>query len=309
MQTLLSPQPTASTETALPAVLSPKGWDQIEDQTEVERVLDHLRATKRYDVYQCAELYELAYPGYQGDLDYYLDKAKTGRALYLGVGAGRIFAPLAQENPEAIGVELSPQMLDLLRGRHPQIAAEQVLRADAVTMELPEARFDTVVAPYSFLQVVEEPKLPQLLENVRRWLRPGGSFYTDTFSPYLIPFAKKGLEANVRRIGADTRIAVYILYDHLRQSMTEMALVCHKGEEKLLEMPLHYYFPHEIAAAFHAAGFDSVRITGGYQGEPFDPSENEVTVYEARRAEEATIPQVAADGNGRRVASPRSTKA
>lgn len=304
MKTLLHSGPSAQS-----VVLSPKGWDQIEDQREVQQVLSHIRATARYDVYQCAELYELAYPGYQGDLDYYLDRGRVGHVLYLGVGTGRIFSRLARENPQALGIDNSPQMLALLRRRHPHIAAEQVWQADAVTAELPEVQFDAVLAPYSFLQVVEEERLPRLLENVRRWLRPGGRFFTDTFSPYIIPFGKKGLEASVRRIGTDTRIAIYVLYDHLRQSMTEMALVSERGEEKLLEMHLAYYFPHELQAAFQKAGFDGIRIVGGYHGEPFDPSENEVIVYEARRPEDARLSRPAPPGNGRLASPSRSSGA
>ena len=285
---------------------SPKRWDQIEDPVEVRRILGRIQATTRYDVYQCAELYELAYPGYEGDADYYLKKGGRGRVLYLGVGTGRIFSRLARENPEAIGIDNSPEMLGLLHRRHPQIAAKQAILADAVTAELPEAEFDSVLAPYSFLQVVEPEAVPRLLQNVRRWLKPGGRFYTDTFSPYLIPFLNRGLEANVRRIGTDTRIAIYVLYDHLRQSMQEMALVCRDGDERLLQMDLHYHFPHELLAALEGAGLDNVRVAGGYRGERFDPSQNEVIVYEARRPEGATAGVPARSGNGRHHPAPRS---
>jgi SAM-dependent methyltransferase len=303
-------------KTLLPAELrapvagqSPKGWDQIEQPSEVHRVLDRIRAATRYDVYQCAELYESAYPGYEGDAEYYLEKGKDGRVLYLGVGTGRIFSRLAGRNPHAVGIDNSPEMLELLRRRHPEIAARQVLQADAATAELPQAQFDSVLAPYSFLQVVGEDALPRLLKNVHRWLKPGGRFHADTFSPYLIPFLKKGLEASIRVIGADTRIAIYVLYDHLKQSMQEMAFVCRGGEEKLLQMNLHYYFPRELLAALRTAGFDEVSIAGGYRGESFDPSENEVIVYEARRREDAKGQRQAPSGNGRCPAPSRPSEA
>lgn len=260
-----------------------RGWRQIEDRDEVDQTLERIGAMPCCDVYQCPDLYELAYPGYQGDLEYYLDKGREGKVLYVGLGTGRIFAPLARQNPEALGIESSPQMLDLFHRRHPDIAPGRLIQADAATADLPEDHFDAVLAPYSFLQVIAEEKLRKLLANVRRWLNPVGRFSTDTFSPYLVPFCKRGLEASIRCIGPDTRVAIYVLYDHLRQSMTEMALICSGGQERLLRMHLHYYFPHELRAACQAAGFDEVRIFGGYCGEPFDPCENEVIVYEAQR--------------------------
>lgn len=278
---------------------SPKGWEQIEDPTEVARVLEKIRSTTRYEVWHCAEQYEIAYPGYEGDKQYYLEKGREGRVLYLGVGTGRIFGEMARQNPGALGMDSSPEMIELLQRRHPHIKNNQVLLADAISAPLAENQFDTVVAPYSFLQVIEEKQLPQLLQNVQRWLKPEGRFNTDMFSSYIIPFRRKGLEASVRSINADTRIAIYVLYDHANQNMTEMAMIDGQGDEKILEMRLHYYFPHEVLTAMQKAGFESVSMAGGYNGEPFDPSENEVLVFDAQKARLPSGSPVG--GNGRRI--------
>lgn len=279
---------------------SPKGWEQIEDQEDVMRVLEKIKAATRFDVWHCAEQYELAYPGYEGDKQYYLEKGRDGRVLYLGTGTGRIFGEMAKQNPAAIGLDSSQEMIDLLQRRHPHIRNNQVLLADALDAPLAENQFDTVVAPYSFLQVIEEKQLPQLLQNVRRWLKPEGRFSTDMFSSYLIPFRRKGLETSVRSVSTDTRIAIYVLYDHANQNMTEMAMIDRQGDEKILEMHLHYYFPHEILTALQKAGFEKVSFAGGYSGEPFDPSENEVLVFEAQKA--AATGRSVSDGNGKRSA-------
>ncbi|HEX3147904.1 MAG TPA: hypothetical protein VHR66_07455 [Gemmataceae bacterium] len=123
-----------------------------------------------------------------------------------------------------------------------------------------------------------------MLDNVCRWLRPGGTFHTDTFSPYLIPFTNCGLEANERLFGDHTRVRIYIEYDHVRQHMTEFALVERPGQaDCVLEMDLHYLFPAQVHDLMAAAGFDPPSVRGGYDGECFDPSKNEILVYEARR--------------------------
>ena len=62
---------------------SPKEWDQIEDPEEVKLVLDRLRQATRFDVYSCAELYDLAYPGYRGDTGYYADRASRATPFTL----------------------------------------------------------------------------------------------------------------------------------------------------------------------------------------------------------------------------------
>jgi SAM-dependent methyltransferase len=271
---------------------SPADWDQIEDEREVSRVLAEIARATRLDVFRCAELYELAYPGYAGDSEFYVNQTRRGRVLYLGVGAGRIFSRIAQANPAAIGIEKSPEMLSLYRSRYPRQTEGRVMLADAAAAELPAESCDTVVAPYSFLQVIDAEALPHVLTNVHRWLRPGGRFLTDTFSTYLIPFRRAGLEANSRQVTEEVHVAIYVTYDHLRQRMREMALVSHNGDTQALEMSLHYYFPHELAEALRQAGFEEPTISGGYRGEPFDPATNVVTVYEARRPRVESKPLV-----------------
>lgn len=264
---------------------SPSEWEQLEDAEEVRGVLERIQTATRFDVYKCAAQYEMAYPGYKGDADFYVEKGKTGRVLYLGVGTGRIFNKMTEANENIIGLDNSPEMLELLRRRNPRIRKDQALLADATETPISQNAFDTVVAPYSFLQVVEQDKLMQLLQNIRQWLKPNGRFYTDTFSPYLIPFRKKGLETTIQSINEDARTAIYIyiLYDHIAQKMKEMALINNDGDERVLEMNLSYYFPHEIIALMKEAGFAEPNIYGGYNGEEFDPSENEVIVYEAQK--------------------------
>lgn len=264
---------------------SPAEWEQLEDAEEVRGVLGRIQVATRFDVYKCAEQYELAYPGYKGDADFYAEKGKDGRVLYLGVGTGRIFNKMAETNRNIVGIDNSPEMLELLRRRNPKIKEDQVLLADATDAPLSANSFDTIVAPYSFLQVVDQERLPHLLKNIKKWLKPGGRFYTDTFSPYLIPFRKKGLETTIQTVNEDTRTAIYIyiMYDHIAQKMKEMALINQAGEERVLEMDLSYYFPHELTAFMQEAGLEMPKIQGGYKGEQFEPSENEVIVYEAQK--------------------------
>lgn len=260
---------------------SPADWEQIEDQREVSQVLARLQNATRTAVYECPQLYELAYPGYPGDRDYYLSQTQAGRVLYLGVGTGRIFLPMAAQNPQASGVEYSPEMCRVLQSRQPQIA-DRLYECDAAETPVAAGSLDTVVAPYSFLQVAGRERMPELLARVHEWLKPGGRFLTDTFSPYAIPFRRPGLETSVRQIGAQTRVAIYVLYDHLAQRMRELALIEQQDEPaRVLDMPLEYYFPREVVDALGRAGFDPIDVQGGFDGQPFDPVASDVVVYQA----------------------------
>lgn len=263
---------------------SPANWDQIEGQQEVETTLKRIQSTPRFDVYKCAELYDLAYPGYQGDHDYYLEKGKEGRVLYLGVGTGRIFAPLAEMNPHAVGLDISPQMLSSLRQKNPSVREDQVLEADALSADLGEDQFDSVIAPYSFLQCFDKKDSAKLLANVWRMLKPGGKFHTDTFSPFLIPFRKKGLETSVRSVTKEMQITIYVIYNHNTQTMKEFAVISTSNEpDRVLEMDMHYHFPHEVTDALREAGFEGINVIGDFKDALFDSTEHEIVTYEAKK--------------------------
>ena len=260
-----------------------RDWDQIENEAEVSRVLRRIQIAKRFNVYQRVDLYERVYPGYPGDREFYAARGATGRVLYLGSGTGRIFGLIARQNPDAVGIDNSAEMMTVLRQRFADIPDHQLLLGDACRTELPTAHFDTVLAPYSFLQVVPSQDLPILLRNVQRSLRDGGKFIADVFSPYLIPFRRGGLEANVFEIAAEMRVGIYVCYDHLRQHMKEMALFDNNGDSTVLEMHLDYYFPRELSDKFLAAALAEPQIAGNYRGEPFDPINSDIMVIESTR--------------------------
>ncbi|HIH22620.1 TPA: class I SAM-dependent methyltransferase [Candidatus Micrarchaeota archaeon] len=256
---------------------------QIENQQQIAENLKNIQSAAMFNVFQCAEMYDLAYPGYEGDSDYYLEKGKAGDVLYLGVGTGRVFAPLARQNPKAVGVDSSSEMISLLWKKNPDING-QVLKADALSIDLGANKFDGVIAPYSFLQLFDKEDMGRLLTNVHKTLKLGGVFHTDTCSPFSFPFKKKGHEVSINAVSKGTRVAIYIIYDHIMQTMKELAVVSSGGEDKVLEMNLFYYFPHELSESLTNAGFVEVRITGDYKDEIFDPSEHEVVVFEARKS-------------------------
>ena len=256
-------------------------WEQLEFPHEIEQIVSQADCKIQGDIFRCAEMYNLAYPGYDGDRAFYLAKAKCGRVLYLGIGSGRIFADIARLNHAAVGIEKSSEMIDCFRLRHPGVIESQILLGDVLTADLGESLFDCVLGPYSFLQVLPNADVPVVLKKIKTALKVNGAFITDTFSPYLIPFRHSGPEVSTKSANPDFRISIYISYDHLKQEMREYAVFDDHGRKSVTEMCLHYYFPRELEAMIQDAGFKSCSISGGYCGEAFNPATNDVIVFEA----------------------------
>lgn len=257
-------------------------WGYLEDEVEIKRVLSDIENADHFEVYKNAQLYDLAYPGYKNDKEYYMQKGGSGDVLYLGIGTGRIFADLARKNHRAVGLDVSNEMMEVLISKYPNITKDQLILADALKANFEEGVFDSIIAPYSFLQCIgDEKNVLQLMTNVHRWLKPSGKFYTDIFSTYLIPFRKKGVECGQFILGKKTSVSIYITYNHIEQSMTENALFLTPNERsKVSRMDLHYFFPRELKSFFEKVGFNNVAIRGGYNSEPFSPQNNEIIVFE-----------------------------
>lgn len=96
-----------------------------------------------------------------------------GDVLEIAVGTGRNF-PYYPADVRLTGVDVSPAMLDVARRRAGELAHGVDLRVgDAQALDLPDARFDTVVATLALCSIPDDRRA---VAEARRVLRPGGRF-------------------------------------------------------------------------------------------------------------------------------------
>src|SRR5918997_6446372 len=148
--------------------------------TETERV-------RRY-YEQIAHRYD-EYVGYFerwfiGDGRQWVCRQAAGDVLELAIGTGRNL-PYYPADVQLTGVDLTPAMLELARQRAKRLGREVDLRlGDAQALDLPDARFDTVVATLALSSIPDDRRV---VAEARRVLRPGGRFIVLDFvgSPLL----------------------------------------------------------------------------------------------------------------------------
>ncbi|MGH2617082.1 MAG: class I SAM-dependent methyltransferase, partial [Thermomicrobiales bacterium] len=93
--------------------------------------------------------------------------------LEIGVGTGQNL-PYYPDDVRLTGVDLTPAMLDLARRRAAALGRAVDLRVgDAQALDLPDGRFDTVVAT---LMLSAVPDMRRAVAEARRVLRAGGRF-------------------------------------------------------------------------------------------------------------------------------------
>ncbi len=221
----------------------------------------------KYEIlYNHGHLYDIAYVGHEGDVQFYSDQAKSGRVLYLGVGTGRIFAAAVKMNLHVIGIDNSQSMVNVMLSRFPHVRSNQVIMDDVFSVELPPNSFDKIIAPFSFFTQFEKEKSIFLMQKLKDWLVPGGVLVTDFFSPFQNPISKN-VETKLRKLPKGVSVRTYYVYNHVEQKLFEYTLVKQKKEVVLLELKLNYFYPKEIREMAKDAGYIVDSLYGGFNKE------------------------------------------
>jgi SAM-dependent methyltransferase len=105
-------------------------------------------------------------------------EAQGARILDLGIGAGRTVAPLRALSQDYVGVDYVQEMVDHCRSQFPGV---QFQRVDARAMtEFTDASFDLVFFSCNGICMVDHEGRLAILKEVRRILRPKGTFVFST---------------------------------------------------------------------------------------------------------------------------------
>ncbi len=140
-----------------------------------------------------AILYDSDYANYdKDDIHFYVEEAvRCGKpVLELGCGTGRITIPIAYNDIEVVGVELSPDMLEIARQKvaelPPEIAGRiSLVQGNMCDFEL-DRKFDLVIIPFRvFICLLTTLEQKQALLNVHRHLNVGGRLILNFFDPDL----------------------------------------------------------------------------------------------------------------------------
>jgi ubiquinone/menaquinone biosynthesis C-methylase UbiE len=128
----------------------------------------------------------------------------SGRVLEVAIGTGRNL-PFYARGIQLTGVDFSPAMLDIARGRAAELAIDVTLIvADAQHLPLADDRFNTVVCTLALSSI---PDTAAAINEMRRVLRPGGHLLVvgHVASPYRV------VRAGQRRL---ERLSIRLAGDH-----------------------------------------------------------------------------------------------
>lgn len=200
-----------------------------------------------------------------------------GPVLDLGCGAGRHLAVLRRSNPQAFGLDLSPE---LLRSA-PAELRPWLLRGDMRALPLRAASLAGICMWFTPFGYFDEAQNRALLRRLGRLLRPGGVLVLDFLNAgqlrnTLVPedeIVRAGIRVVSRRAIEGQRIVK-------RMELTRLDT----GATRQVTESVRLYEPAELRAMAAEAGLAAVREAGDYDGRPFGPDTPRWIGFLARNA-------------------------
>ena len=258
--------------------------------------------------YLLAQHYDAQHAGITTDVDFYrhLVRRLGGPVLELGCGTGRICLPLAEAGHAITALDASEPMLALALDKRHALAADlevEFVAADMCDFTLGQ-RFATIIIGFNTLgHLHQRLDVERCFATVADHLEPGGSFVLAMFNPNLQLLTRKpDVPREISRYpdpdsGAEVVVTEHSAYDRASQ-VTTSHWAFHSGGQVLeAQLRLRMFFPQELEALLHYAGFEVREKFGDFDGSAFS-SESRHQIFVARLAHQASN-----DGAGKHAQS------
>ncbi len=210
------------------------------------------------------------------DLPFYLGLAREAAALGHGVlelacGTGRIALPIASEAIPVVGLDRSPAMLDIAKGKTGGAGNPRWVEADMTDFHLNE-RFGLVIIAFrSFMHLITVAEQEACLRLAKEHLVKGGRLSLNVINPEILPFA--GQSTTLRRARYGHTSSQSAPQDGEPSRISRI----HRGQR------LRYVLREEMEHLLALTGFDLEAFYGWFDGKPFLEDSSEL-VCVARNA-------------------------
>lgn len=176
---------------------------------------------------------------------------RSGLVVELGCGTGITTELLTQAGYDVLGIDVSPDMLDIARRRAP---AARFLRASLWDAELPTCTAVTAlgeVVNYMADERAGEERLQELVGRIHAALAPGGLFLFDFATP------GRGTGSVDVREGDGWRIESVAVEDPATRTLERRMTIEMGGERREEVHRLHLYDPDFVLKCLEGPGFSS----------------------------------------------------
>jgi SAM-dependent methyltransferase len=203
------------------------------------------------------------------------------RALELAVGSGRVAVPLSQAGVRVTGIDISDDMIRLLRAK-PGGNEIKLIEGDFADVDVDE-EFPLIYLPFNTLFALpDQERQIECFRNVARALESGGRFVLDTFVPDVKRYDHTGVRMGVSSISS-TQAHAYELSIHDPVAQTTISHHVRRfddGSTVVLPVNIRYAWPSEMDLMARLAGLELEARWGWYDRRSFTAQSGQhVSVY------------------------------
>ena len=211
------------------------------------------------------------------------DLAGAGPALELAIGTGRIALPLAARGVRVDGIDISPAMVEQLRGK---AGGEplSVTVGDFADVGVPGSYPLIYVVWNSLFNLLTQGDQVRCFQNVAKHLTAAGSFVIEAYAPSFLHRLRDDQYVEAESIEVDEVRLDVLRHDAAAQMLEESHVSLTPNGVRLVPVVQHYAWPSELDLMAQIAGLELSARWGGWSGEPFESSSTmHVSVYGPRR--------------------------
>jgi len=193
------------------------------------------------------------------------DLARSGTALELGIGTGRLALPLSRRGIRVHGIELSPAMAARLQAE-PEAEAIGVTIGDFATATASGTFGLAYLVRNTIMNLTTQDAQVKCFRNAAGHLEPGGCFVIEVIVPELqrLPPGEtvRAFTVTPRHLGFDE-------YDIVAQGVISHHYWVDNGELETFSAPFRYVWPSELDLMARLAGMTLRERWSDWNREPF----------------------------------------
>ncbi|RRH90015.1 class I SAM-dependent methyltransferase [Mesorhizobium tamadayense] len=212
----------------------------------------------------------------------FLKQIAAGRdCLEFAVGTGRIALPLAATGLRVDGIELSPDMIEMLRAK-PGGSEIGVVKGDMTAVEMGR-RYGLVYLVFNSIgNVITQDGQVKCFENAARHLDEGGIFLLECRIPTAPKQADNGF-VEISHAGTGSVHIAACRYDPVTQVLDLSHIDIGNDTVRMVPLRLRLAYPPEFDLMARCAGLELDQRYGGWKREPFDARTwRHISIYRKR---------------------------
>jgi SAM-dependent methyltransferase len=226
-----------------------------------------------------------------GEIDFYLKEARKakGPVLEVGCGTGRILLPLMSAGIPISGIDISSEMLQILKLKAGFFKGKpQVKKADMTALKSKE-KYNLIIIPLNSIHhITNKNQQLQTFKNFFHALKPKGKliFSSQFYTKEILSLSKYTYVETYARDDWGIEIDLFLKYNKtkkLLQERYEVADISVKKKQKLDLMELYCFDKTEIEELLINAGFQDIMVFKDFKYTPFKKG-NDLGLWSATKA-------------------------